>query len=215
MKILFVRHAQCYGNVDGKYDTGYKTRLTPLGYKQADALAEQLMKFNFDVILTSPAERAMHTVLPYLKLTSRKAEVWPEFVEMRGRKDIDTPLPPEIRYNGPVEIPADLREFFTLRADREGMLMPPLDESYEEGQRRATLAAQRLLQLYGNTETSVLLVAHACNGARVIEALMRIPLDGRFQHVNTGATLLQQKANGDFITLFVNRILIDPALLES
>lgn len=215
MKILFIRHAQCYGNLEGEYDTSYRTKLTPLGHKQAEALAEQLMKFDFNVILTSPAERAMYTLLPYLKLTGRKAEIWPEFVEMRGRKDIETPLPPEMRYNGNVEIPPDVSEFFTLRTDREGVLLPPSDESYEEGQRRATLAAQRLVQLYNNTDTFVLLVAHACNGARVLEALMKIPLDGRFQHTNTGATLMRQKPNGDFITMFVNRILIDIKFFDS
>lgn len=206
MKLCFVRHAESAGNASGQYNESFSGDLTEKGRQQALELVARLLPCRFDAVAVSPLERTVNTVLPYLERSGLRAEAWPELVEMRGRKDVDAEPPAEVRYGAPVEIPAAARGLVGLRPDPEGRLMPPPGESYQEGQRRARLAAARLLALYGGGEASVLLVGHACNGARVLEALMRIELDGRFQHHNVGITLMEQKANGDFIMRCMSRV---------
>ena len=207
MKLYFVRHGQSFGNVDGEYDQSLAGALTELGERQAAELAPRLAPFSFDAIITSPLERTVRTILPYLKETSQTAEAWPELVECRGRKDVDDPAPSEVRHGEPVALPEGAEPAVRLRTDEPaGTHMPPPGEIYAEGCRRARLAAERIVETWGGTDATVLLVGHACNGARVLESLLGIALDGRFQHHNTGMTFIEQKQDGDFIMRFMNRI---------
>jgi broad specificity phosphatase PhoE len=206
VKIYFVRHAESKGNAGGEYDRSMSGSLSKNGHAQAQALVERLLNYDFDRILVSPLERTVNTILPYLKKTDRKAEIWPELVEARGRKDVDMDVPEEVRYGERVEILREARPHVTPRGDEAGNLLPPGDESYEEGQRRVTIAAKMLLEKHDMEDITFLVVGHACSGARFLEALMKIPLDGRFQHGNTGITFIEQKGNGDFIMRFQNRL---------
>jgi len=207
MKLYFVRHGQSFGNVDGKYDQSLAGALTELGERQAAELVARLAPFSFDAILVSPLDRTVRTILPYLKHAGRTAEAWPELIECRGRKDVDDPAPPELRYGAPVALPEGAEPPVRLRGkDPAATRMPPGGENYAEGCRRARLAAERILDLWAGTDATVLLVGHACNGARVLESLLGIEQDGRFQHNNTGMTFIEQKQNGDFIVRFLNRI---------
>ncbi len=65
MKIWIVRH----GDPDYSIDS-----LTEMGKKQADLLAETLMKHHFDEIYLSPLGRAQRTAKPYLELSGRKPD---------------------------------------------------------------------------------------------------------------------------------------------
>lgn len=206
MKLLFVRHGESMGNIGGKYDLTTSGELSAKGCQQAVELVARLKAFTFDKIIVSPLERAIFTILPYLKAKKLVAEVWPELVEMRGRKDISTPLPPKIRYGGLVHIPSATAKYLTFPGRAKTMRLPPPDESYEEGQRRAMLACEKIMARYGGKDAIVLVVGHACCGARMLEGLFKIRMDGRFQHCNLGMTLLSQKANGDFISHYISRI---------
>ena len=206
MKIYFVRHAQSVGNAGGEYDRSNASKLTDLGLQQAELLAERLMSYQFDDIIVSPLERTVRTILPYLKKTDRKAEVWPELVEARGRKDVEMEVPEVMRMGAPIGLPEEALPYLRIRDDEYGQNLAPGDENYQEGQRRVTVAGQKLLEKHDMEDITFLVVGHACSGARFLEALMKIPLDGRFQHSNTGMTLIEQKANGDFIMRFQNRL---------
>jgi broad specificity phosphatase PhoE len=217
MRLVFLRHAESVGNAGNVYNMEFSGALTPRGLAQADALARELIRelgsSVFDAIVVSPLERTVRTLLPFLRMSGRQAEAWGELVEMRGRKDVDAPVPPEFRYGERVAVPPEAAEFLRLRSDEAGCRMPPANETYQEGQRRMALAAARLMELYGGRDANVLMVGHACSGARLLESLMRIELDGRFQHANTGMTIVEQKANGDFIMLCMNRVLAGPDLV--
>lgn len=65
MKIWIVRH----GDPDYSIDS-----LTEKGKKQADLLAETLMKHHFDEIYLSPLGRAQRTAKPYLELSKRQPD---------------------------------------------------------------------------------------------------------------------------------------------
>jgi broad specificity phosphatase PhoE len=203
MRLLFVRHGESLGNIGGEYDASMHGNLSPKGYQQAEDLVDKLDGFAFDRILVSPLERAVLTILPYLKKRNLTAEVWQELVEMRGRKDVSTPLPPEFRFGSVVNIPdAAERHVFVPG----GMRLPPPDESYEEGQRRTRQACLKIMDMYDGKDVTIMVVGHACSGARMLEGFFKINMDGRFQHTNTGRTWISQKANGEFISHYINRV---------
>lgn len=206
MKLYFVRHAESVGNAAGQYDMSQSGELTPRGREQARELAERLAALAFDAAIISPLERVILTALPHLERSKVRAEAWPELAEMRGRKDVPEELPAEVRYGPPAAIPEAAAHAAGLRPEPEARLLPPPGESYIEGQRRARLAARRIRELYAGRDVTVLMIGHACNGARVLEALLEIELVGRFQHENCGVTLMEQKANGDFIMRYMNRV---------
>jgi broad specificity phosphatase PhoE len=194
------------GNTGGKCDFSIRGKLSPRGHKQAAKLVGRLKAFTFDKIIVSPLERAIFTILPYLKAKKLVAEVWPELVEMRGRKDISTPLPPKVRFGGPVHIPSPAVKYITFPGRSKMVRLPPPDESYEEGQRRTALACEKIITRYGGKDVTLLVVSHACSGARMLEGLFKIKMDGRFQHDNVGMTLIEQKANGEFISRYISRV---------
>jgi broad specificity phosphatase PhoE len=208
MQLVFVRHGESFGNLGGEYDLSDSGELTPTGLEQAQALVPRLLDLipKFDSIVVSPLARAIGTLLPYLKKTGQTAEIWPELCEMAGRDDGAGNAPVEVRYGKPVVVPDHAKSLLRLRNDDKGQYMPPTGEIYSEGCRRARAASERIKALYAGKDITLLMVGHACCGARVIEALLDIEQVGRFQHNNTGMTLLDQKANGDFITRYVNRI---------
>ena len=44
-------------------------------------LADVLSGWSFDRIITSPLQRALQTIAPYLAATQQRAEIWPEIAE--------------------------------------------------------------------------------------------------------------------------------------
>ena len=65
MDLLFVRHGQTFWNVENKICGQTDIALTPLGYRQAEQVADRILaeKKLPDVILTSPLTRAYETAL--------------------------------------------------------------------------------------------------------------------------------------------------------
>ncbi len=60
MKIYIVRHGQVPHNALGQYNTTDED-LTELGIKQAEELRDKLKSIDFDIIISSPLNRAKHT----------------------------------------------------------------------------------------------------------------------------------------------------------
>lgn len=205
MNLVFVRHGESHGNVNGQYDMSMAGALTPRGLQQAEELVARLLPMSFDAIVVSPLERAVLTVLPYLKRSGRTAEAWGELAEMSGRSYPPDELPEEVRHGPPIVVPEAALGVVELRPEPEARLLPPAGESYREGQRRARKACGRILALWGGREATVLMVGHACNGARVIEGLLDIEMTGRFSHGNVCMTEIKQKPNGDFVVRYANR----------
>ena len=91
--VYYLRHAEGGHNVKADYVkkgipksewppyVGDQNQFTPKGTVQAAALATNLLPFHFDLIAVSPLWRTRNTILPYLRATGQKAEIWPELVE--------------------------------------------------------------------------------------------------------------------------------------
>lgn len=60
MKIYIVRHGQVPHNALGQYNTNDED-LTELGIKQAEELRDKIKSIDFDIIISSPLNRAKHT----------------------------------------------------------------------------------------------------------------------------------------------------------
>lgn len=63
-ELLLVRHGETDWNVDGRYQGSTDRLLNDLGHRQAAALAESMRGEEWDVIVSSPLQRAWHTALP-------------------------------------------------------------------------------------------------------------------------------------------------------
>lgn len=70
-KIILVRHAECEGNVTNSLTGRTDFKLTQLGRKMSQDLAEELKKYDIDAIYSSTSTRCIETVTPiskYLRL---------------------------------------------------------------------------------------------------------------------------------------------------
>jgi hypothetical protein len=91
LRVYFVRHAEAGHNVVKEWKdkpksewpayVGNANMFSPRGEQQAEALIEKLRPIHFDFIAACPYWRTRHTILPYLKATGQKAELWPELEE--------------------------------------------------------------------------------------------------------------------------------------
>lgn len=66
-RILFIRHGQSLGNLNGVFLGETDLDLSPLGYKQAECVASYLKCFKIDAIYSSDLKRAYNTSLPTSK----------------------------------------------------------------------------------------------------------------------------------------------------
>lgn len=60
MKIYLVRHGQCESNVVGRYNF-VNEDINETGIKQAEDLREKIKDIDYDIIISSPLIRALHT----------------------------------------------------------------------------------------------------------------------------------------------------------
>lgn len=75
-KLMVVRHAESLANTKGIYQgQSYDTDLSPLGVKQAKALAKRLKEFEVSRIISSPLKRAYQTALEVSKLFDCQIEI--------------------------------------------------------------------------------------------------------------------------------------------
>lgn len=72
-KHIFLRHAHTDYNIDHRHDSYSKAMLDKEGEKQAKTLARELKKIKKEeiIIIVSPLERTLSTILPYLEATNK------------------------------------------------------------------------------------------------------------------------------------------------
>ena len=204
MKLYFVRHGQTIGNMTRDYSTTAHDVLSPKGIKQAERLADRLAKYEFDYIYSSPLERAVKTIAPYLKRNGRKAELWPELSEGCWQKEWDAPIPKRQFMPRALAVDDDIASLFHWE---EGETFPPDDEVYQESVRRFAQAREKLLARHAGQKVKILLVGHWYQTSRFIESLMELPRADyeRFHHNNTGLSYLFERRDGKFMLEFLNR----------
>jgi 2,3-bisphosphoglycerate-dependent phosphoglycerate mutase len=61
MKLFCLRHGETVFNVEGRIQGQTDSRLTPLGHRQFQVVAETLSGFQFDAVIASPLSRAVES----------------------------------------------------------------------------------------------------------------------------------------------------------
>jgi broad specificity phosphatase PhoE len=222
LKIYYIRHAEGGHNVKKEWSiypesewpsyVGNHSAFTPKGIMQQSRVSRKLKRFHFDYVAVSPAWRCKNTILPYLKDSKIKAEVWPELAEIYATNLIVSPdLPKHISNEKilgagdeitllPEEVP-----YFTLRKDGLNEFKKahfPRDHSENAKENAASkVIFDRVLELIDNRSTSyktILLSGHGSSGAAILRMLTNDPLYHFPQITNTGVWMVEQQNDGTF-----------------
>lgn len=204
MRIYMVRHGQSIGNLTGDFSTDAHDQLSDLGHRQAAALAEYLSQIKWDAIYCSPLIRALQTINPFAELQKTQVEIWPDLAESCWQDDQRVKEDDRVEYI-PMKWPAFLsKDHFYFRNNEA--LQPSYNETYSQGISRLRQFLQSLLRQHGGQDESVLLVSHGFSLSRLVEMLMGLEPNGRFDHENTALTCLEERRDS-FQLCFSNRLI--------
>jgi len=220
LKIYYIRHAQGGHNVKRVWEkknvpksewpsyVGNPDVFTPAGEKQVVAATEKLKAYQFDFIASSPMWRARNTILPYLKETQSKAEIWPELREAGGygsilSKDIPDVQEEILNRGEPILLQEEELPFFILRDDAKNNY-----SHYPEGSpgmvraaylKHATVSAIKLIeQRFGGTDQSILLAGHGTAGRTLLTLLLQDESWFKSGIRNTGIWMVEQQEDGTY-----------------
>lgn len=203
-QVLVVRHAQTYGNIEGRFCGHSETELTPLGVAQARALGVRLQSITFDAAYSSDLSRAALTAGHALQGRSLSAILDPDLREMHYGEWESRPG----REVG-AEYPDLLRDFFTCRVHSA-----PGGETIQQLRRRTAAAVRRMAEAHrGGT---VLVVSHGNAIMAMLAELLGLPIEATwsFRCDNTSISRLEFSKSGRFTLLGYNDFLHAEGIAE-
>ncbi len=220
LKIYYLRHAEGGHNVVKEWAKVPKAQrpayvgngnvFTPKGETQVAAATEKLQKYQFDFIGVSSMWRTRNTILPYLKVTGAKGEIWPELREFGGglsilSTNLPAPAGPILNAGAPVELPPEEAPYFSLRKDaRNDFKLPPRQEGTETEARESAIrvVVQRTVDMiqkrFGGTDKTILLVGHGNSGKALLRLLTGTQLADIPSMANTGIWMVEEQPGGQF-----------------
>ena len=223
-----MRHAEGGHNVKKEWEkkgvpkaewpiyVGNPNMFTPKGKNEVIAATEKLSKYKFDFVASSPMWRARNTILPYLKLTGLKAEVWPELREGPGMKMILSkdvlPITEVILNKGDeIEIPTAETAFFSTRleATRNYLKYPKgsIEEEKTAYMKHVSLHAIKVIEKrFGGSDKSILLAGHNSAGVSLLKLLLGKEPGGKANRglVNASLWMVEQQPDGSYILKVYN-----------
>ncbi len=146
--IFFLRHAESLAN-----ETGVLAGRTPgislskRGSKQAKALVKYLSSFKFDVIVSSPLERCLQTIEPYLK----KHQI--TLIEMNEFQEMDYGS-----WSGKELKKLSKKKDWQVIQERPETFTFPNGESFNEAATRVRVGLKKIEK--ENSNQSILVVSH-------------------------------------------------------
>lgn len=181
MELYIVRH----GNTPLQGDVQYPIdpRLTDLGVRQAESLAQRLQNVRFDRIFVSPLQRCVQTVSPLCAKTDMPAELMYALLEKGTRANyIGLPffvlqgICPQLKEN-------------TFAFCENGL--PPYEADEQAFERAKQVVAH--IRAFCREEDTVLLVAHGTFNNFLIHAALGFEIRDsfNFSQDNTGLTLVR------------------------
>ena len=223
LRIYYIRHAEGGHNVKKEWSiypesewpsyVGNHSAFTPKGIMQQSRVSRKLNRFRFDYVAVSPAWRCKNTILPYLKDSKKKAEVWPELAEIYATKLIISPDLPKyvskekiLGAGDAITLLAEEEEpYFTLRKDGLNEFKKarfPRDHSESAKENAASkVIFDRVLKLIDNRSESfktILLSGHGSSGKAILRMLTNDPLNGFPPITNTGIWMVEKQDDGTF-----------------
>lgn len=171
--LTFVRHAETVANATGRYNGRTLNTLSAEGGLQVAALTDRLLKERrWDMILVSPAPRAMRTIAPYLQKTHQKAQIWPLLYECCTERPRQKAAA-KFSYGSRIEVPADLAPLFEIKPGSDRY---PAPRNYGEGLAQVQAALSEFRSKYAGRR--ILLVGHSAHGGLFLKGL-----DGKARRV--------------------------------
>ncbi len=203
LDLYILRHAQTMANVTRDYSDENQRIFSPVGLEQIASITEKLDGLHFDHILVSPIYRAMHTILPYLKAHNSQAEIWPELAECCWEEDAED-VPVELKPGVPIEITDELAAYFRLRDDQA---THQYDAAFKfTGPLMAARAHELILERFGGSGQSILLVTHYHTGQHVLNEIMDHEPKRALRLINARLSHLKQNEDGTFRLLTLNDV---------
>lgn len=223
LKVYFIRHAEGGHNVvkdwEGKPKdewpayVGNPDMFTPKGEAQVVKATARLKQYHFDFIAVSPIWRTRHTILPYLRATGRKAELWPELAEFERwstnlTSELSLPAPSADLFTGgaAIALPDQERSCFILREDDRRLFKPGKEARQSAADLNAV--AEKTVDLvrarFGGSDKSILLVGHGNSGRLLLHALLKNSDAWKTTLVNTGIWKAEEQGDGSFKLRLLN-----------
>lgn len=180
--LLVVRHAQTYGNVEGRFCGHSETDLTPLGIAQARALGHRLRGQQFDAAASSDLHRAIQTARHALEYHPTPIDPIPDprLREMHYGEWEGKPASDIVKTQAPL-----LGDFFAGRRHAA-----PGGETTSQLRERMATAIRDLVARYNGGR--LLVVSHGNAIAALLAELLGVPLERTwtFAVANTSITRL-------------------------
>jgi broad specificity phosphatase PhoE len=223
LKVYFIRHAEAGHNVvkdwKGKPKdqwpayVGNPDMFTPKGERQVVKATDKLKQYHFDFIGVSPVWRTRHTVLPYLKETGAKAELWPELTEfdhfstnLTSGLTLPHPSADLFTSGDVIAIAEQEKGSFILRED--GRRLFNLDKEPRQVAADVTAVAEKTVSLvrqrFGGSDKSILLVGHGNSGRLLLHVLLKNSDAWKTQLANTGIWMVEEQTDGSFKLRLLN-----------
>lgn len=187
-EVIVVRHAETYGNIEGRFCGHSETELTPKGVLQAQALGRRLKGQHFDAAYSSDLTRALYTA-------RYSIEHHAEPIEPRLDRDLREMYYGEWEGLQAKEIGERqaelLRDFFRMKLPGA-----PGGETIEQVRERTTAAVRRVVDAHQGGQ--VLVVSHGNAIMAMLAELLGMPRESTwsFAVANTSITRLQFGRSG-------------------
>lgn len=229
LKIYYIRHAEAGHNVDEEWEVipkkkwpsfvGDSQQFTPKGETQRHEAVKMLERIDLDFIAVSPMWRTRNTILPYLKATEQKAEIWPELHEVYcSSVMLSEDLP---KHHGKIlgegdriELSSREEDYFSLRPDgKREFELPDFDDDHEEKEAEAAAArvvVEEVLELvkerFSGSDKSILLVGHGSSGKGILRLFLNDRLSGFPSLTNAGLWMIEETEDGVFELKMFNNV---------
>lgn len=200
VNFYYVRHAETLKNVGHSHSDYADNTLSDEGERQVAELTRKLDSYQFDHIVVSPKQRALKTILPYLKKHGLVAEIWPELGECCWQKN---------RYGSAsglsqgdrVSLGSDMKPYFTMPLSKYEYKT----RTYGEGIFQLLKATDLLQRRFAGSGKNILIVGHYHAGSRIFEILQGLEPVGRYKLSNAHISHLREAGDGNFTIVDLNR----------
>lgn len=231
LKVYYLRHAEGGHNVVKEWKdkpkdqwpayVGNAGMFTPKGEAQILKVAEKLKPYHFELIAVSPIWRTRNTILPYLKETNTKAELWPELAEVAhlttnlfGTANLPRPSRNLFTGGSSIELPAEEKPFFIFSDDGHKCFKTGEGQLQAAADLRAIAQKEvdRIRTRFGGSEKSILLVGHGNAGRLLLHVLLKDGPEWRPELANTGIWMVEEQIDGSFkLRMFNDNPVAEPA----
>ncbi|RLL55603.1 histidine phosphatase family protein [Mariprofundus sp. EBB-1] len=196
-EIYFVRHAETMSNATGTANINNDRTLSKAGEQQVQRLTKQLQQLDIDHIIVGPQQRALKTILPFLKQAKRTAEIWPSLDECCWQKKPAIQHTARLKFGSKIKLHRQMKPFFIFPDAHSHYRY--YTQSYDEGITQTTFAADKIIRTFGNSGQHILVIGDYHSGTRIIELLQGLQPDGWYQLSNAKIIKLKEVSDGTFI----------------